>query len=99
MSKRNNSYTEIPTKRKFTEADSSINLKSSEKKLIESAILFGFDQAKIVDIKKTKNQNIELLNFLEKNYHGEMSWMADRTEIRSDPKNIWNEAKSILVFF
>ena len=26
-----------------------------------------------------------------------MSWMADRTEIRSDPKNIWNEAKSILV--
>ena len=97
MSKRNNSHTEIPTKRKFTEADSSINLKSSEKKLIESAILFGFDQAKIVDIKKTKNQNIELLNFLEKNYHGEMSWMADRTEIRSDPKNIWNEAKSILV--
>ena len=26
-----------------------------------------------------------------------MSWMEDRSEIRSSPKNLWNEAKSILV--
>lgn len=97
MSKRNNSHTGISPKRKSTESDSAKNLESPEKKLIEGAILFGFDQAKIVNIKKTKNQNKELKNFLDKNHHGEMSWMADRTEIRSDPKNIWNEAKSILV--
>ena len=65
--------------------------------MIEGAIRFGFDEAKILNIKNTQNQKKELQNFLNKNYHGEMRWMEDRSEIRSSPKNLWNEAKSILV--
>ena len=97
MSERNNSYTGTSFKRRFKESETSISSKSKEKNLIEGARHFGFDEAKILNIKNTQNQKKELQNFLNKNYHGEMSWMEDRSEIRSSPKNLWNEAKSILV--
>ena len=65
--------------------------------MIDSAKSYGFDEAKILSIKETRNLNKELNNFLFKKHHGEMEWMAERSEIRSDPKKLWREAKSILV--
>ena len=97
MSERNNSYPGTSFKRRSKEEENSISSKSKEKNLIEGASRFGFDEAKILNIKNTQNQKKELQNFLNKNYHGEMRWMEDRSEIRSSPKNLWNEAKSILV--
>ena len=97
MSERNNSYFGTSFKRRSKEEENSISSKSKEKNLIEGASRFGFDEAKILNIKNTQNQKKELQNFLNKNYHGEMRWMEDRSEIRSSPKNLWNEAKSILV--
>jgi len=97
MSERNSPYIGTSFKRRSKETESSISSKSKEKNLIEDASRFGFDEAKILNIKNTQNQKKELQSFLNKNYHGEMSWMEDRSEIRSNPKNLWNEAKSILV--
>ena len=68
-----------------------------ENQLIDDAKSYGFDEAKILSIKETRNLNKELNNFLFKKHHGEMKWMAERSEIRSDQKKLWREAKSILV--
>ena len=35
--------------------------------------------------------------FIKNNYHGDMHWLKEKIEIRSDPRNIWNEAKSAIV--
>ena len=86
MSERNSSYIGTSTKGRSKETESSISSKSKEKNLIEDASRFGFDEAKILNLKNTQDQKKELQNFLNKNYHGEMRWMEDRSEIRSSPK-------------
>ena len=58
---------------------------------------FGFDIASIIDIAKTKSLKDELNKFLENKYHGDMEWLENRKEYRSDPKKLWAEAKSILI--
>ncbi len=35
--------------------------------------------------------------FLDANYHGQMGWMAERTQWRSDPSALWLEAKSVIM--
>ncbi len=39
----------------------------------------------------------ELDEFLEKNHHGEMVWMEKRSNYRSNPNVLWDEAQSIIV--
>ena len=39
----------------------------------------------------------ELDEFLEKNHHGEMAWMEKRSNCRSNPNVLWDEAQSIIV--
>ena len=41
--------------RRFKESETSISSKSKEKNLIEGARHFGFDEAKILNIKNTQN--------------------------------------------
>ena len=36
----------------------------------------------------------KIKEFINNNYHGEMNWLKEKLEIRSDPKNIWEDAKS-----
>ncbi|MGI9369285.1 MAG: tRNA epoxyqueuosine(34) reductase QueG [Ruegeria sp.] len=35
--------------------------------------------------------------FLQKGYHGQMGWMAERTHWRGDPAVLWPEAKSVIM--
>ena len=63
---------------------------------IKSAEL-GFDEFGVTDLKNFEFNSAKIKEFINKNYHGEMYWMKDKLEIRSDPKNIWNEAKSAIV--
>ena len=39
-----------------------------------------------------------LYAWLAADRHGELEWMADRVEWRSDPRALWPEARSILMF-
>ena len=64
--------------------------KSNElKKLIEQ---HGFDTFGIVDINPKLDFKKELDEFLEKNHHGEMVWMEERSNYRSNPNILWDEA-------
>ena len=57
----------------------------------------GFDEFGITDLQNFEFNCSKIKEFVNNNYHGEMYWMKNKLEIRSDPKNIWNEAKSAIV--
>ncbi len=57
----------------------------------------GFEEFGITDLENFTFNSSKIKEFINNNYHGEMYWMKDKLEIRSDPKNIWNEAKSAIV--
>lgn len=38
-----------------------------------------------------------LLTYLKIGFHGQMSWMADRTQWRGDPAALWPEARSVIM--
>ena len=36
--------------------------------------------------------------FIQKKYHGSLTWIEEKKELRKSPKNLWPEAKSAIVF-
>ena len=97
MPKRDNEFTSRTFGRGHQGRESNVDLLSKEESILSAAKLFGFDIASIIDIAETKNLQTELNQFLENNYHGEMDWLENKKEFRSDPKKLWVEAKSILI--
>jgi epoxyqueuosine reductase len=97
MSKRDSILTKGTLDRKNKGEESHLDLIERESSILTEAKNFGFDVASIIDISETKNLEIELNQFLENKYHGEMDWLEKRKEYRSDPKKLWLEAKSILI--
>ena len=57
----------------------------------------GFDTFGVVNTSKISNLEKELNNFLDLKHHGEMRWMKERSHLRSDPKKLWSDVKSIIV--
>ena len=57
----------------------------------------GFDEFGVTDLKNFEFNSYKIKEFIKNNYHGEMEWLKDRLEIRSDPRNIWDNAKSAIV--
>ena len=57
----------------------------------------GFEEFGITDLENFEFNSARIKEFIKNNYHGEMCWLKDKLEIRSDPKNIWNDAKSAIV--
>ncbi len=57
----------------------------------------GFDEFGITDLENFEFNSSKIKEFINNNYHGEMGWLKDKLEVRSDPKNIWNDAKSAIV--
>ena len=57
----------------------------------------GFDEFGITDLENFEFNSSKIKEFVNNNYHGEMGWLKDKLEVRSDPKNIWNDAKSAIV--
>jgi epoxyqueuosine reductase len=68
------------------------------KKLITShAKSVGFDAAGFcrADLPSEIAQNLH--GFLDNNYHGDMSWLAEKASWRASPKTLWTGAKSIIM--
>ena len=97
MSKRDNEFTSGALGRGFQGKESNLDFLTKEESILSAAKFFGFDIASIIDIAETKNLQTELNQFLENNYHGEMDWLENKKEFRSDPKKLWVKAKSILI--
>ncbi len=66
-------------------------------RLIETALGEGFVAAKVCRPDAAPEAAARLGEFLEAGYHGQMSWMAERTAWRGDPTALWPEARSVVM--
>ena len=63
----------------------------------QKAIELGFHKIGIVRAEVLKEEGEHLKQWLEKDFHGEMKWMEREPEKRSNPKLIFENAKSVIV--
>lgn len=70
---------------------------SLKARIIERALEEGFIAARICRPDAVPEVMGRLQAFLDKGYHGQMGWMADRVHWRGDPSALWPEAQSVLM--
>ncbi|MGG6893309.1 MULTISPECIES: tRNA epoxyqueuosine(34) reductase QueG [Rhizobium] len=66
--------------------------------LREEARAQGFDLCRITRPDAIPQAAVRLGQFLDKGHHGTMGWMAETRERRGDPRVLWSETRSIVVF-
>ena len=66
-------------------------------RLRQLAFAEGFDGFGICRPGDIPNAAARLAEHLEKNYHGQMTWMANRAQWRGNPSALWPEAKSVVM--
>jgi len=65
--------------------------------LIEEARALGFETVRITRPGAIPQAGARLLEFLADGRHGTMEWMATNADRRSDPRQLWPEARSIVM--
>ncbi len=58
---------------------------------------FGFDQIGFTCAELPKTVGRDFKEFLDSGKHGEMQWLEKKAERRTQPNNLWPEAKTIIV--
>ncbi len=71
-----------------------MNLKD---RLVAQAVEEGFVACRVCRPWDVPEVPARLEAFIEAGYHGQMSWMAERTHWRSDPSALWPEARSVIM--
>ena len=66
-------------------------------KLKEQASLEGFSLMRVCRPWGLESHSERLQEFLRQNWHGEMAWMKEKVEWRSDPSSLWPKAKSCIM--
>ncbi len=59
--------------------------------------MLGFDVARFARAETDARASGDLKRFLAEGRHGTMEWMAAHAERRSSPRNLWPEARSVIV--
>jgi epoxyqueuosine reductase len=65
--------------------------------IIERAKAEGFDVVRIAPATLPESARRNLTRFLDEGRHGTMDWMAKNAARRGDPKELWPEARSVIV--
>jgi epoxyqueuosine reductase len=60
------------------------------------ALALGFDAIGFCEAKLAPEARARLAAFIAAGHHGEMGWMAERAEQRSQPRALWGEARSVI---
>lgn len=63
----------------------------------ERALQIGFDAVGFCKASLGPEARDRLGDFIQAGYHGEMGWLAERSEQRSHPQSLWPEARSAIV--
>ncbi len=66
-------------------------------RLVAQARAEGFDLARICRPDAVPEVPARLGAFLERGYHGQMGWLAERAHWRGDPSALWPEARSVVM--
>lgn len=63
----------------------------------ERALLEGFNKVGIVGASSLEDEERQLREWLARGYHGDMNWMSREIEKRINPREIFPQAKSVVV--
>lgn len=74
----------------------SSDLVTLTKSIRELAIAQGFDKVGIVPADVLDRERVQLNEWLARGYHGEMTWMARSPKLRTDPRQIFPAARSVI---
>lgn len=74
-----------------------LTLNKAKAFLIEDLQAQGFDQAKIVRADNIGENPKRLAKFIEANFHASMDWLSETQERRGAPKQLWEDAKSVVM--
>lgn len=66
--------------------------------LREEAVRCGFETVRVTLPTGMESAKQHLADYLEKQHHGDMTWMLDTFLRRSDPTELWPDVRSIAVF-
>lgn len=66
-------------------------------RLVAQALAEGFDACRICRPWDVPEVPDRLAAFLDAGYHGQMSWLAERSHWRGNPAALWPEAKSVIM--
>jgi len=71
--------------------------KATTRAIRDHALELGFDVVGFAPATLGKNARDRLSDFISNGYHGDMGWLAERTQQRSQPTDLWPEARSVIV--
>ncbi len=63
----------------------------------DRALTLGFDVVGFAPATLSEKARERLCDYISNGYHGDMGWLAERTQQRSQPTDLWPEAKSVIV--
>jgi epoxyqueuosine reductase len=64
----------------------------------EEAAAQGFDLCRVTGPESIPRAPERLATFLDDSHHGTMEWMAETQARRADPRTLWSEVRSIVMF-
>jgi len=68
-----------------------------KQRLVARARAEGFDACRLCRPWDVGHVPARLAAFLDRGYHGQMGWLAERAEWRGAPQRLWPEARSVIV--
>jgi epoxyqueuosine reductase len=63
----------------------------------DAALALGFDAVGFAKAELSAESRAHLANYLAQGFHGDMGWLQARAEQRGDPRELWREAKTVIV--
>jgi epoxyqueuosine reductase len=70
---------------------------SLSKRIKEQALSLGVNHVGIVPAEPLNGERLRLEEWLARSYHGNMAWMASDPEMRTDPRKLFPQARSVVV--
>ncbi|MBK1669331.1 tRNA epoxyqueuosine(34) reductase QueG [Rhodovibrio sodomensis] len=61
------------------------------------ALAIGFDAVGFAPAELGADASANLQTYLDRGYHGDMGWLADTADRRGHPRQLWPEARSVVV--
>ncbi len=63
----------------------------------DAALKLGFDAVGFARAELSAGARAHLANYLAQGFHGDMGWLQARAEQRGDPRELWPEARTVVV--
>ena len=76
---------------------STLNKSDAKQAIRDCALDLGFDVVGFAPAALKKSARKRLSEFISDGYHGDMGWLAERTQQRSQPTDLWPRVQSVIV--